>query len=156
MDSRERPRTTAAPSNEQLVVEVAVAILQSKGWIEGPSDELIDALKRHYHANPQCQIEISYRGEIPRDLMQGRPGEVLIASFEQECEEHWEREEAERWSCPCGVTFALYPFGERTVHFYTLTADGLFDRAVTDCPRCKRALARVREKHADGQLGFAF
>jgi hypothetical protein len=145
-----------APSNEQVVVEVAIAVLEGKGWIEEPSDELIDKLKRLYHANPDCQTQVKYTGEILHDLLAGRPGEILAASFEQECEEHWEREDAERWSCPCGVVFGLYPFSGRTVHFYTLADDGLFDQAVTDCPRCNRNLKVVREQHADGQLGFAF
>jgi uncharacterized protein with PIN domain len=50
----------------------------------------------------------------------------------------------------------MYPFSERHVHFYTLTDDGLLDRAVSACPRCKRDLKKVREQQSDGQLGFAF
>jgi hypothetical protein len=144
------------PSNEQLVVEVALAVLEGKDWIEEASDELIDTLKRLYHANPHCQIEVKFTGDVLHDVLAGRPGEILVASFEQECDEHWEREQAERWSCPCGVTFGLYPFSERTVAFYTLADTGLFEQAVTHCLRCTRDLKRVREQHADGQLGFAF
>jgi hypothetical protein len=144
------------PTNEDLVIEVALAVLEGKGWIEEPTDELIATLKRIYQAEPLCQVEVKFTGETLNDLLAGRPGEILVASFEQECQEHWEREEAERWSCPCGVTFGLYPFSERNVHFYTLAEDGLFEQAVSDCPRCKRNLTKVREQHAEGQLGFAF
>lgn len=156
MASSDRSTTAPAPSNEDLVIDVALAVLEGKGWIEEPSDELIETLKRLYQAQPLCQIEVTYTGELLHDLIAARPGEILVAEFERKCEEHWEREQAERWSCPCGFTFGLYPFSERNVHFYTLTDDNLFDQAVTDCPCCTRNLKAVRERHADGQLGFAF
>jgi hypothetical protein len=143
------------PKNEEIVIDLALAILQGKGWIEEPDDELIETLGRLYRENAVCQIDVTFTGETLHDALAGRPGEYLFAAFEQECQDHWERE-AERWSCPCGLTFGLYPFSERNVHFFTLADDGLFNQAVIACPRCTRNLLKTREQHADGQLGFAF
>ena len=52
------------------------------------------------------------------------------------------------------MTFGLYVFNERDAHFYTLTADGLFNTQVGKCPGCTRDLKKVREQHGDGQLGL--
>ncbi len=142
--------------NEQLVIEIAISVMQGKGWIDEPDDELVQTLKRLYQANPACRKEVKLTGELLRDMAAGRPGEYLAAVFERECEERWEREEAERWSCPCGFTFALHTWGPYKTTFYTLTDDGLFDETASACPQCKRDLAKTREKHAHGQLGFAF
>ncbi len=163
------PNTPNAPpgassENRDVIVALAVGVLQGKGWIEEPYDELIDALRRLYDANPDCQIEVKFNGDPWHDMHAGRPGEYLAAAFENECEERsereqaerrerWEREEAERWSCPCGMTLAV---GSSKDAFHTLTDDGLFEKTVSECPRCERNLAKVRSKHADGQLGFAF
>ena len=146
----------ADPDNKEVVVALAVRVLQTKGWIEEPYDELIDALERLYDANPDCQIEVKFNGDPWHDMHAGRPGEYLAAAFEDECQEQWEREEAERWSCPCGFTFGLYVWNERRANFYTLTDSGLFDTDVTSCPRCNRDLNKARAEHANGQLGFAF
>lgn len=166
MADRDAPNvpSDADPDNREVVVALAVRVLQTKGWIEEPYDELIDALHRLYDANPDCQIEVQFNGDLWHDMHAGRPGEYLAAAFENECQEQWEREEAERreqwereeaerWNCPCGMTFAL---GSSKDAFHTLTADGLFEKAVSECPRCERSLAEVRSKHANGQLGFAF
>ena len=146
----------ADPDNKEVVVALAVRVLQTKGWIEEPYDELLDALHRLYDANPDCQIEVEFNGDLWHDMHAGRPGEYLAGAFENECQEQWEREEAERWSCPCGFTFGLYVWNERRANFYTLTDTGLFDTDVTSCPRCNRDLNKVRAEHANGQLGFAF
>jgi hypothetical protein len=102
------------------------------------------------------QQTVHFTGEVLHDMLAGRPGEYLAAAWETECQERWEREEAERWSCPCGFTFGLYPWSQEKVAFYTLTGSGLFDTQVTDCPGCTRNLKRARADHAHGQLGFAF
>jgi hypothetical protein len=142
--------------NERLVIELALLVMQGKGWIDEPDDELIETLRRLYHANPICQQEVTFNGDIMHDLCAGRPGEYLAAAYENERQEYWERYEAQRWSCPCGTTFGLYAWSEKRAHFYTLTDTGLFDTQVTACPRCNRNLAKARAAHADGQLGFAF
>ncbi len=99
--------------------------------------------------------EVTFTGEILHDLLAGRPGEYLAAAYERECEERWERH-APRWDCPCGFTLGAHNLYQCKPAFYTLTDDGLFDKAVAVCPNCKRNIAKVREQHADGQLGFAF
>lgn len=142
-------------SNERLVIEIAVRVMESKGWIEeDPDDELIETLRRLYQANPMCQFEVKFTGDLMHDLCAGRPGEYLAVAYERECQEHWERHEAERWSCPCGHTFGLYSWSERQVHFFTLTDDGLFDEQAVKCPSCKRDLAKARAETANGQLGL--
>jgi hypothetical protein len=152
----------AAPvDNERLVIEIAISVLCGKGMIEEekevePDEVLIADLARLYQENPLCQTEVTFTGEILHDLLAGRPGEYLAAAYERECEERWEREEAPRWNCPCGLTFGAYNLYQRKPAFYTFTDDGLFDKAVAVCPNCKRNIAKVREQHADGQLGFAF
>lgn len=140
--------------NEQVVIEIALAVMQSKGWIEEPDGELIETLRRLYQANPMCQLKVKFTGEVLHDTCAGRPGEYLAAAWERECEEHWERHEAPRWSCPCGVTFGLITWGGRNAHFYTLSEDGLFNEQVADCPDCQRNLARVRGENRTGQLGL--
>lgn len=144
----------AGEANERLVIELAICVLEGKGYVEEPDDELIYALRRLYHANPICQVKVKFNGEVLHDLCAGRPGEYLAGAWEREREEHWERHEAQRWSCPCGVTFGLYLFNSRDAHFYTLTTDGLFHTQVSNCPGCARDLKRVRAQHGDGQLGL--
>jgi hypothetical protein len=149
----DRP-SSAGDTNEDLVVHLAVRVLAGKGWIEEPDDELVAALRRLYEQNPICQQDVRFTGELLHDVLAARPGEYLAAAWEQERRDDWERHHAERWSCPCGQTFGLYPLGERRV-FYTLADDGLFLEQVADCPSCARNLAATREQVAAGQLGFA-
>jgi hypothetical protein len=156
-DTGGEPRRTEAPvDNEHLVIDIAVAVLCQRGRIEQPDDALIADLARLYQDNPLYQIKIKFTGEILHDMLAGRPGEYLAAAYEQECEERWEREEAPRWACPCGFTFGAYNLHERSAAFYKPTDDGLFDKAVSVCPKCNRNIAKFRAQHADGQLGFAF
>ncbi len=49
----------AGEPNERLVIEWAIGVLQGKGHIEEADDELIETLRRLYHANPICQTEVS-------------------------------------------------------------------------------------------------
>ena len=77
-------------------------------------------------------------------MLAGRPGEYLAAAWEYEQQESWEREGAERWSCPCGHSFGLYPLYGEYVAFYTLAEDGTFREQVSECPRCQRGLAKTR------------
>jgi ribosomal protein S27AE len=149
------PQSSAGDTNEELVVRLAVGVLASKGWLEEPDDELIAALRCLYQANPICQQKVRFTGELLRDMLAARPGEYLAAAWEQEQQDHWERHHAERWSCPCGETFGLYPFSDRRVSFYTLADGGLFLQQATDCPKCGRDLAATREDVPTGQLGFA-
>jgi hypothetical protein len=142
--------------NETVVINIALAVMQGKGWVEEPDDELIATLRRLYRENPMCQATVKFTGELIHDLCAARPGEYLASAYEREREEHWERYEAPRWSCPCGVTFGLYSWSETRADFYTFTSDGLFDVPVKQCPRCNRDIARVRAEQANGQLGFAF
>jgi hypothetical protein len=100
-----------------------------------------------------CRQTVTFNGELMHDLCAGRPGEYLAYAWEREQEENWERYEAPRWSCPCGVIYGLLMWGKKAT-FYTLTDDGLFDTQASDCPSCKRNLARVRGDHATGQLGL--
>lgn len=147
------------PTNEELVISIALNVMLGKGWLDPevePSDELLEVLKRLYNENPLCQIEVKFTGELMHDMCAGRPGEMLAAAYECEGQDHWERAEAPRWNCPCGFTFGLYEWHGSKTDLYTLTDDGLFDQKVIECPECKRNLAKVRAQHADGQLGFAF
>jgi hypothetical protein len=147
------------PTNEDIVIAICLDVMCGKGWLDSevePDDELIETLKRLYRENPTCQVAVKFTGEALHDMCAGRPGEYLAAAYECEGRERWEREEAPRWSCPCGCTFGVYDWGGSKKNLYTLTDDGLFDQLVTDCPECKRNLAKVRKQHADGQLGFAF
>jgi ribosomal protein S27AE len=158
LDPAEDP-TEPPPTNEETVINIALNVMCGKGWLDHeiePPDELLKILKRLYRENPLCQIEVKFTGDVIHDMCAGRPGEMLAAAYECEGQEHWEREEAPRWSCPCGYLFGLYEWHGSKTDFYTLTEDGLFDQKATDCPRCKRNLANVREDYADGQLGFAF
>jgi len=150
----DRP-SSAGDTNEDLVVRLAVGVLAGKGWVEEPDDELIAALRRLYRATPICQQPVSFTGEPLHDMLAARPGEYLAAAWEQEQQDHWERHHAERWGCPCGKTFGIYPFSDRRVLFYTLAADGLFAEQATGCPSCGRDLAATREDVPAGQLGFA-
>lgn len=146
-----------AEEKERVVVEYALGYMVARGWLEDEPDRvLLEALRRLYAENPLCQVEIVLNGEVLHDLAAARPGEHLALLYEQECNDHWEREEAERWSCPCGFTFGIYPWAGAQRSFYTLTDDGLFDRQVERCPRCDRDLAKARRELAEGQLGFAF
>jgi ribosomal protein S27AE len=142
-------------TNEELVVRLAVGVLAGKGRIEEPDDGLVAALRRLYKANPICQQQVRFTGELLHDMLAARPGEYLAAAWEQEQQDHWERHHAERWSCPCGEMFGLYPFSDRRVSFYTLADDRLFVEQATDCPGCGRDLAATRKDVPAGQLGFA-
>lgn len=149
----------APPSNEEIVISLALNVMCGKGWLDPevePSDELMGILKRLYQETPECQIEVKFTGDLLHDMCAGRPGETLAAVYECEGQEHWEREEAPRWSCPCGFTFGAYEWNATKADLYTLTEDGLFDQKVTDCPSCNRNLAKALEDTANGQLGFAF
>jgi len=147
----------SADEKERVVVEYALGYMVARGWLEDePDRELLEALRRLYAENPLCQVTIALNGEVLHDLAAARPGEHLALLYEEECRERWEREEAEHWSCPCGVTFGMYPWAGVQQSFYTLAQDGLFDRQVKRCPRCTRDLAKVRADLAEGQLGFAF
>jgi hypothetical protein len=140
--------------NERLVIEIALSVMRAKGWIEEPDRDLIHTLRRLYATNDVCQITVIFNGDLLHDLCAGRPGEYLAGAYERECEENWERHEAPRWSCPCGVTYGLISWGKDKVQFYTLTDDALFDEQTVLCPSCQRDLARVRGDHATGQLGL--
>ena len=63
--------TATAPShsgtrNRESVVGLAVRVLQMKGWVEEPYDELLDALERLYDANPICQVTVEFNGDLAR------------------------------------------------------------------------------------------
>jgi hypothetical protein len=152
----EDERLVSGEPNEALVIELALEHMAIRGWIEEADDELVERLRRLYHANPVCQIEVKFTGELLHDALATRPGEYLAAAYEQECIEHYERHEAPRMTCPCGMTFGIYQFGPRHAHFFTLTDDGLFDQQLNDCPSCARKLAKTREETANGQLGLGF
>ena len=156
MSDQEDEDDSSSEHDEQKTTDVALAIMLNRGELEEPDDELIAALRRLYHSDPVCRIPIRFSGEILHDMAAARPAEHLIALFEQECEERWEREEAERWSCPCGFTFGLYPWYAEKVSFYTLAETGVFHTLVEECPRCTRDLAKTRAELTEGQLGFAF
>jgi hypothetical protein len=142
--------------NEWVVVTLAIHMMQNKGWIDEPDDELFATLQRLYHEHPVCQVEVKFTGEVLHDMLAMRPGEFLLAAYEAEYQARWEREQAERWSCPCGITFGLYVWSDTHVAFYTLTDTGQFDRQAVTCPCCSRNLAKARAESANGQLGFAF
>lgn len=149
------PPSTVSETNEDLVVQLAVTVLAGKGWIEEPDDALLATLRRVYNANPICQQEVKFTGELLHDMLAARPGEYLATAWEKEQQDHWERHHAERWSCPCGEPFGLYPLGGTRAAYYTLADDGLFLEQATHCPHCGRDLAATRKDLPAGQLGFA-
>jgi SAM-dependent methyltransferase len=142
--------------NERTVIEIAVSNLVSKGCIDEPDAELIDTLRRLHAADALCQTEVTFTGDPVQNMHAAYPGEHLAGLYEDECRERWEREEAERWSCPCGFTFGLYPWHGEKVSYYTLAQSGVFDRQVEECPRCTRNLEKARAELTQGQLGFTF
>lgn len=139
-------------SNERLVIEIALSMMEAKGWIDEPDAGLIKDLRRLYGENNACQQTVLFTGDLLHDMLAGRPGEYLGYAWEREQEENWERHEAPRWSCPCGVTYGLLLWGKEAT-FYTLTDDDLFDMQMKDCPSCQRNLAGAREGRAE-QLGL--
>lgn len=66
--------------NEALVIELALGVMQGKGWIEEPDGELVEELRALYHANPLCQAQVTFTGEILHDMVAARPGEYLAAA----------------------------------------------------------------------------
>lgn len=151
------PSATNCDPAEQLAIEHAVAHMECRGWIDEPDEQIIEDLTRLYHESPASyRIASEFNGDVLHDLLVARPAEYLAGAWQIEQEEHWQRYQAPRWSCPCGVTFGAYEFTSRKYTLFTLTADGLFDAQVTDCPSCGRNLAKVQAEQADGQLGFAF
>lgn len=146
--------------NERLVIDLALGGMASRGWIEEPDDtellELIATLRELFAKYPLCRQEFKLTGDLWHDLHAARPGEYLIGAYECYCEERWQREEAERWSCPCGETFALSGYNPKRPDFWTLGSDGLFVEQVTKCPLCTRELAKAHEDCANGQLDLGF
>jgi hypothetical protein len=134
-----------------IAIRLALAVLAGKQAIEEVDDPLIVTLKALYDEDPFCRVPVDSTGKALPGALDHRPGEYLAAAYIQHQQERWERDSAQRWSCPCGVTFALF-----IRSFYTLTADGLFAGEVSLCPGCGRDLANVRATVVYGQLGFAF
>lgn len=151
---------TECEPNERVVLELALCAMEARGWIEDPDDAeleaLLHALRELYAAKPLCQTSVELTGDMWHDLHAARPGEYLVRAYEGHCEERWQREETERWSCPCGETLALSGYSHSHPDFWTLTSDGLFAAQVTTCLTCRRNLAKAREDCANGQLGFGF
>jgi len=144
-------------SKKQNVIECALSHMTSRGWLDDePGAELLGDLARLYDETPEVQKDIVYNGDVLHDLAASRPWEHLALLVEDEYREQWEREEAERWSCPCGHPFGVYSWSSTLCHYYTLAEDGTFDEHVEKCPTCSRTLAKVRAELAEGQLGFAF
>jgi hypothetical protein len=153
-------------SDEELVVALAVDVLAAKGWLEDdPDPELLGDLHRLYRANPVCQLQVRYTGELLHDMLASRPGEYLAAAFESERQEAWERTVAS-WTCDCGQTFKVLPGGNRRRpddRFYRIVADGLLGELVGTvrgigishnkaCPDCRREFAATVKRLADPQL----
>ena len=81
-------RQIAQQRNEDLVVAIAADRLAAKGWLEDEHDhELLDSLHRLYVANPTCQVNVEFNGEVLHDMFAARPGEHLAAAFENERQE---------------------------------------------------------------------
>jgi hypothetical protein len=59
--------------NEALVIALALDHMAARGWIEEADDGLIAHLRRLYHANPLCQIEVKFTGEVLHDALAARP-----------------------------------------------------------------------------------
>jgi hypothetical protein len=146
--------------NERLVIELALGRMESHGWIQDPDDQemlgLIATLRKLYADTQLCRFEVRLTGELWHDVHAARPAEYLIGAYECYCQERWQREEAERWSCPCGETLALSGYDPKRPDFWTLASDGLFGEEVKTCPRCARRLARAFADCATGQLGLGF
>ena len=135
----------ADPDNKEVVVALAVRVLQTRGWIEEPYDELLDGLERLYDANPDCQIEVEFNGDPWHDMHAGRPGEYLAVAFEDQCREN--NGNARRRSAgpaPAGSPLVSTCGTSGGPSLYTCTDTGLFDTDVTSCPRCNRDLNKAR------------
>jgi hypothetical protein len=158
--------TAAQATNEELVLALAVDVLARKGWFEDePDDELLAALRRLYGANPVCQLEVKFTGEVPHDMLAGRAGQHLAAVYEQERQEEWERT-VPTWTCDCGSTFRVLPGGipgRPDDRFHRIVQDGLLGQLVGTirgtgishnkvCPDCRREFAITVKRLADPQL----
>lgn len=154
MSKKRAAKRPPKPTNKEIVVSIAVAVLQGKGIIEEPEDDVLSALERLYEQHPAFQVEVKFTDDQFTNLLESRPGEYLAGAYEQELEEYWQRHEAPRWSCPCGVTFGLIMWWPKKATFYTLTKDGLFDQEAKECPNCARKLTDARKHSENPQLSL--
>ncbi len=88
---------------ERLAIELAVTHMQCQGWIDEPDEQIIEDLARLYRERPATyRIAIEFNGDVLHDLLAARPAEYLAGAWRMKQEDHWERYEAPRWSCPAG------------------------------------------------------
>jgi hypothetical protein len=158
--------------NEELVVGIALDVMAGKGWIDGDTidDDLVEALRRLYRANPICQVKVEFTGELMHDMLAARPGEYLAAAYELECQERWERE-LPVWACDCGAQYKVTPdwySAKPNNCFYRVAEDGTLGdlvgstrgRGISEaarnmvCPACGGEFARTLARQADPQLSL--
>ncbi|MGO9975786.1 MAG: hypothetical protein ACLP01_23880 [Solirubrobacteraceae bacterium] len=152
---------SAATSNEDLVVAIALDVLAAKGWLEDdPDPELLAALHRLYRTQPICRVEVRYTGELMQDMLAERPGVYLAGAFENERQEEWERT-LPTWSCDCGQVFKVLAGGlpgKPDDRFYRVLDNGLLGELAGTlrgtgiarskaCPECARGFAATIKRH---------
>ncbi len=162
-----RARPLASPSNEDIVVQIAVDVLIGKGSIEPEDvdDDLIATLRRLYRENPICQTKVVFTDDAWRNMYAARPGEYLAAVLHHEWQEEWERS-LPLWTCACGATFKLSESFSHGQQMHRV-ADGMLGDLVgsvdgrghcaarnRDCPDCGRAFAGTIARREDPQLGL--
>jgi hypothetical protein len=155
------------PSNEDVVVHLAIDVLIGKGSIEPEcvDDELLTTLRRLYHENPICQTKVEFTDDLWHNMYAARPGEYLAAALHLEWQLEWERA-CPIWTCACGSEFKVGEHWPPRKHLYRI-ADGMFGELVgsvdgkghgeernRDCPDCGRAFAETIARREDPQLGL--
>jgi len=153
-----------SPSNEDVVVDIAINVLLGKGSIdpEYVDDELIATLRRLYRENEICQTKVVFTDDPWRNMHAARPGEYLAAALHAAWQQEWERS-LPVWTCTCGSAFKVADHWPPRKHLHRIDDDMLGDLVGTvdgrghgaernrDCPDCGRQFAATMARQADPQ-----
>jgi len=154
----------APPSNEDIVVDIAISVLIGKGSIEPEyvDDDLIATLRRLYHEHEICQTKVVFTDDPWRNLFAARPGEYLAAALHAEWRQDWERS-LPTWTCACGSTFKVAEDWPPRKHLHRIEDDMLGELVGSvdgrgqgaernrDCPDCGRQFAATMARQTDPQ-----
>lgn len=152
------------PSNEDVVVDLAINVLTGRGSIdpEQVDDDLIATLRRLYRENEICQTKVVFTDDPWRNLLVARPGEYLAAAMHAEWRQDWERLQPV-WTCACGSAFKVAENWPPRKHVHRIDDDMLGELVGTvdgrghgaecnrDCPDCGRQFAATMARQNDAQ-----